>query len=62
MSEAPIVEYRPRGSMCARCDHRHKDCRGLPFASMRVMGQDRDGTRVVICTHFENTPPKKAAN
>jgi hypothetical protein len=28
---------------------------------MRVIGKDSDGARVVICTHFENTPAKKAA-
>jgi hypothetical protein len=51
------VEYFPKGSMCANCQHLAEDCSELPFSSMEVINTCRMGTqaeyRFVKCTGFE---------
>jgi len=44
--------HRPKGSMCAECEHLHDDCSALPFRKMQAIGKDRDGTVVVRCTEY----------
>lgn len=47
------MNYRPSGKMCARCVHiDNRDCSRLPFAKMRPMKTDKDGTVVVKCSEF----------
>lgn len=41
--------------MCAACTRKHKDCSALPFAQMRPIDKDPDGTVVVKCEWFERT-------
>jgi len=49
------VIHRPKGSMCATCTRKRNDCSTLPFAQMRPIGKDADGTIVVKCERFERS-------
>lgn len=53
------MTHRPKGSMCAGCTRRDKDCSSLPFDMMRPIDKDADGTIVVKCEWHE--PVKKSA-
>ena len=48
---------RPKGGMCQTCEHLPDDCSALPFADMRVIGKDKDGTNVVKCSAFSKPNP-----
>lgn len=50
------IEYRPSGSMCARCRFSSLDCSRLDFLAMKVIGTDPDGTKKVRCEEFERKP------
>ena len=45
--------YLPRGSLCAVCKHKYRDCSGLPFKDMKVVDHYCVGY-IVICDNFEN--------
>ena len=45
------MTYQPKGSMCAKCEHKHRDCSKLPFSKMRKHEVAGDVT-VVICNEF----------
>ena len=55
MTWQPVC-YQPRGSMCAECQHRDRDCSGLPFSDMPVLEMGRGaGDRIyaaVRCTEY----------
>ena len=44
--------HHPKGSMCAACKHKLRDCSKLPFSTMPVM-LVYDGVKVVKCKEFE---------
>lgn len=44
--------YQPKGSMCAACKHKMRDCSKLPFADMPVILK-HDGVKIVKCKEFE---------
>lgn len=46
------LPYQPKGSMCAACKHKHRDCSKLPFSEMPVMLK-HDGVKIVNCKEFE---------
>jgi len=46
------ITHHPKGSMCAACKHKHRDCSKLPFAEMPVMLK-YDGVKIVKCKEFE---------
>jgi hypothetical protein len=48
-----MPDHQPKGSMCTACKHRNGPCNHLPFHAMPVTEKLPDGTRVVICSHFE---------
>lgn len=50
------VTHRPRGTMCVTCTDRARDCSGLPFERMRVIGKDAEGLAIVICTEHKTAP------
>lgn len=46
------MTFQPKGSMCAACSHRHRNCSSLPFASMSVLA--REGRTIIVrCTQFQ---------
>lgn len=47
-----MPDYQPKGSMCAACQHRGKNCAHPPFHEMPVMNRLQDGTAVVKCSEF----------
>jgi len=47
-----ILHYLPKGSMCAACVNRLKDCSKLDFKSMASMSKI-DDTIIVKCTEFD---------
>tara|TARA_Y100001968_G_scaffold10663_1_gene8936 strand:+ start:49253 stop:49408 length:156 start_codon:yes stop_codon:yes gene_type:complete len=47
------MTHRPKGRMCAGCIRRERDCSALPFAQMRPIGKDQDGTIIVKCEWHE---------
>lgn len=49
----PTVTHRPKGSMCAGCNHHAFLCTGLKFSEMPVIGKDDDGTLIVKCTDYD---------
>ena len=50
-------QIRPKGGMCQTCEHLPDDCSKLPFADMRVIGKDKDGTQIVKCSAFAKPNP-----
>ena len=48
--------YQPKGSMCAICEHKHRDCSQLPFNAMRPISKSTDLSVVIVkCTDFKKT-------
>jgi hypothetical protein len=47
------MNHQPKGSMCATCRYKHKNCKGLDFASMPPHQKQGD-TIVVICSKFRH--------
>lgn len=45
------MNYQPKGSQCANCKHKHKDCSNLEFHKMRKYSTDGNVT-VVLCNKF----------
>lgn len=52
--------HRPKGAMCSTCTHSQRSCEHLPFETMRVVGRDADGTKVVLCTDHLRRPEEAA--
>jgi hypothetical protein len=50
------MTHQPKGGMCARCEHKHRDCSKLPFDKMRQHERDGD-TVIVICSEFKKARP-----
>ena len=46
------LHYQPKGSMCAVCVNKLKDCSKLDFKSMGIMSKI-DDTIIVECTEFD---------
>jgi len=53
-----MKSHRPKGALCMICVHKLKDCSGMEFEKMPVIGKDQDGIVVVNCVEykFELTP------
>jgi hypothetical protein len=47
------LHYQPKGSMCAVCTNKLKDCSKLDFKSMGVLSKMGDDTIIVKCTDFD---------
>ncbi|SNS16924.1 hypothetical protein [Pseudomonas segetis] len=45
---------QPKGSMCASCARKHKDCSALPFDKMKVIKVYGDGVKAVRCTEYRS--------
>ena len=45
------MTHQPKGSMCAKCEHKHRDCSKLQFDKMRPHEVSGD-VNVVICNEF----------
>lgn len=52
------LPYQPKGSMCAACENKHKNCSELPFSKMPVMAV-HDGVKIVRCTSFKRESNQK---
>jgi len=51
-----IIEYRPKGGMCANCTKIKNDCSDLDFAKMDVIAEEhyfRRVVNIVRCCEFE---------
>ncbi|SUB64029.1 Uncharacterised protein [Plesiomonas shigelloides] len=46
------VHYIPKGSMCAVCKQKNRDCSHLDFERMKVI-TDYGWDKIVKCTEFE---------
>ena len=47
-----MLEYIPKGGMCATCKHQDRDCSHLPFNEMRIIDYN-ETLAVVKCDEFE---------
>ena len=45
--------YQPKGSMCIACVHATRDCSGLDFSKMPIIGLYRKIAHVVACTEYK---------
>lgn len=43
--------YQPKGSMCANCANKHRDCSGLRFSDMPKLGE-YNGSVIVRCSEY----------
>ena len=51
--------HQPKGSMCVSCAWARRNCEGLGFESMPVIGTDgRTGAKIVRCTEHLSTEKK----
>ena len=51
-----ILKFQPKGSMCAVCADKHKDCSGINFYKMPVIDTDRNEEHtvmIVACKYFK---------
>ncbi len=48
-----MSDYIPKGGICVSCKDRWRDCRGLPFHTMRVIKRYPDGTKAVKCDQYQ---------
>jgi hypothetical protein len=53
--------HQPKGSMCSSCAWARRNCEGLDFESMLVIGKDDStGAKIVRCTgHLSSNTEKK---
>ena len=47
------MTYIPKGSMCASCQHKHRDCSHLPFRDMPRLSEYLRMYVVVKCTDYK---------
>lgn len=51
--------YQPKGSMCAACTKKNRDCSGLPFNAMAPIMMHKyfhdERTVIVRCSEFVST-------
>lgn len=46
-----MIEHRPKGGMCASCQHSKRNCSHLPFSSYPVLKREEDVV-VVRCMDY----------
>lgn len=46
------INHQPKGSMCAACKHKMRDCSKLPFSDMPVRLK-YDGVKIFKCKEFK---------
>jgi hypothetical protein len=52
--------HQPKGGMCAACAWARRNCEGLKFEAMPVIGKDEsNGAKIVRCTDYLSGNPEK---